>query len=100
MSNREVHAHPLVASTAVEMANSLYEDWAKDNAFFKRFPEGKGRRKFVKCVAPQLMNAARGALAQMLRGDYPESTKVQIYEALTADRTLMSGRTEQPIRAQ
>lgn len=92
--NQETHAHPMIANVAREMANELYEAWAKDNDFYRQFPEGKGRRAFVKRVAPKMLGAARGVLAQMLNGSYPENTKVAIYEALQLDKTLVAGRME------
>lgn len=90
--HRIPEAHSLVADTAREFANELYEMWARDNKFYKRFPEGKGRRRFVEYVAPQFLPEARAQLAGMLTGDYPDEAKARIYEALQLDNTLTRGR--------
>lgn len=91
-AHRIPEAHSLVADTAREFANALYEDWARDNRFYKRFPEGRGRKVFVEYVAPQFLPEARATLASMLTADYPDAVKAQVYEALQLDNTLTRGR--------
>lgn len=91
-AHRIPEAHSLVAAFALDFANDLYEQWARDNRFYKRFPEGRGRKVFVEYVAPQFLPEARATLAGMLTADYPDEFKARVYEALQLDNTLTRGR--------
>jgi hypothetical protein len=89
MKPRDVHAHKMVAHLAVEMAQSVYEEYAKDNVWYRANPN---RRNFVKLAAPTMIVHARATLAEMLgRDDVAEKDKIEIYEALIADRAIPRG---------
>lgn len=84
-------AHPLIAETAQNMAEALYEELARNNAWYVRNPD---RRAFVVRLWPTLLAEARATLAQMLAGTYDEQLKAQIYDALSLDNDLRLGRTQ------
>lgn len=79
------HVHKLIAQTAKEFAAAVYEDMAKDNAFYKAWPS---QRNFVRAHWTQFVKPAREQLAKMLGGNYPQIMKDEIAEALIADRSL------------
>ena len=81
-------AHWLVAKTARELAESIYEDLAKDNAFYRRHPDQKA---WVEAVHGSLLQQAREALASILNDPRPtisEERREQIAEALIMDASL------------
>lgn len=77
--------HVLVRATAREMAAALYEELAKDNAFYKTFPSQK---KFVARTWGKFIDQARATLAQMLAQPISDSLKLQIEDALIKDNAL------------
>lgn len=79
------HAHEIVARVAKEFACEFYESAAHDNAFYAHYPD---LITFKDLEWHLFIPKAREVLAQMLMMDYPESTKEQIYEALSLDRSL------------
>lgn len=80
------HCHYLIAKTAKEMAAALYEEQAKDDVFYSKFPS---RRNYVRLVWPELVNAARSTLVDMLAAPHiHETMKQEILEALTLDKSL------------
>lgn len=96
-----LNAHFLVAKTAVEMANELFEVYALENAIYRRLradgqvTEKQARRVFVDRVAPKLLEDARQALTTMLEQPddrVPVSLKNQIADALIADNELRANR--------
>jgi hypothetical protein len=96
-----LNAHRLVAETAVEMANELFEAYALENAIYRKLradgqvSEKAARRVFVERVAPRLLEDARGALTQCLAQPdeaVPVSMKDKIAEALIADNDLRAKR--------
>lgn len=96
---RGVHAHPLVAKTAVAMAYSLYDDVMRDNTVYatwkKICPELTPKileLQFVKLMTPHLLAPARATLAQMLSMPTNAALHPEIHEALIADNTLRRGR--------
>lgn len=91
-SHRIPEAHRLVATTAHDMAQALYERWARDNVFYRKFRGARGRKLFVERAATALLPEARATLAGMLTRDYPDAVKAGIHEALTLDATLTRGR--------
>lgn len=82
---KTVARHNLIAKTAKEMAAEWYESAAHDNAFYRAFPS---RRNFVRAMWSAFAPQARAILASMLAGDYPQSMKDEIYEALQLDWTF------------
>jgi hypothetical protein len=96
-----LNAHRLVAETAVEMANELFEVYARDNATFHAL-RGRGeitteqaRLVFVDRVAPRLLSDARQALAACLKQPddvMPRAQKDEIAEALILDAPLQAAR--------
>ena len=95
-----LNAHRMVASVAIEMAQELFEVYARDNAVYRKLradgqvTERAARTLFVEGVAPRLLEDARAQLASMLAADAPtcEYTKEQIYEALCLDSDLRANR--------
>ena len=76
-------AHNLVAQTAQEMARAYYEEAARDNGFFRDFPDVEG---FVGRAWNAFANDARETLAAMLgMDDVAEPVKAKIYDALLKD---------------
>lgn len=86
---RQVSAHQLVVKTAKDMAASLYEELAKDNTWYRMNPN---QAVFVEMSHGSLIEQARGILAKMLEGDYPEQMKLEIADALILDKQLVLGR--------
>lgn len=83
------HAHKLVAKTAMEMAEEIYERNAANNEFYARYPD---RADYVSKCWPLYLDAARATLAQLLSSNMDEELKSQIHDALIKDATLRRGR--------
>lgn len=84
------HAHKLVAKTAQEMAQEVYEKNAsRSNEFYAEYPD---REDYVKKCWPLYLDAARATLAQLLTSSLDENLKIQIHDALIKDATLRRGR--------
>ena len=83
------HAHKLVAKTAQEMAQEIYEQNASDNKFYAEYPD---REAYVSKCWPLYLTAARATLAQLLSTNMDESLKAEIHDALIRDATLRHGR--------
>lgn len=76
-------AHNLVVETAREIAQAYYEEAARDNGFYRDFPDAA---EFVDRSWNAFSNAARESLVSMLAmDDYSEHTKATIYDALLKD---------------
>jgi len=84
--NQDSFAHKMVAHVQQEIAQSIYEQLAKRDDFYKTWPD---RAVFVKQCAPTLRDAARSVLSEQLaRHDVSQVEKEQIYEALLLDAVL------------
>jgi len=84
--NKDSYAHEMVAHIQVEMAQSIYEELAKNDIFYRDNPD---RNVFVKACAPTLRDHARGVLSEMLaRHDVSQVEKEQIYQALLLDKVI------------
>lgn len=82
--------HKLIRDTAIEMAEALYEECARrSDEWWANAPD---RKKWVRDTWPLLIEEARSTLAKMLSGPMPESLKEQIFEALSLDNAVRSGR--------
>lgn len=88
-------AHKLIAKTAEVMAATAYEELARDNKFFKAWPN---QARFAKAHIKAYTKAARTVLASMLGKDFPNMSKEEettmkdeIAEALFADFALPAG---------
>jgi hypothetical protein len=97
-----LNAHRLVAETAVEMANEMFEDYARDNAIYRGMREAgltterAARKQFVLRVAPRLLEDARQSLVSCLAEPDDRVSahmKREIYEALIADNDLRANRS-------
>jgi hypothetical protein len=89
----------LVAKTAAGMAHELYDLFMHDNAKWSRWkamwPDlgpAQLEKIFVSKVGPQLLPAARKALAAMLTQPGSEAWKDEISTALILDASLLRGR--------
>ena len=96
-----LNAHKLVAKTAMEMAEELFEVYALENGIYRamraegQVTERDARRHFVSRVAPRLLEDARQSLVQCLAQPddvCPVSMKDEIAEALILDNDLRGKR--------
>lgn len=96
-----LNAHKLVAEQAVEMAQELFEVYARHNAMYHKLRAGgqvtekQARQVFVERVAPRLLEDARQALTTCLTLDdevMPVAQKNEIAEALILDNELRAKR--------
>lgn len=94
-----VHADLQVARVAVGIAYAMFDELAKDNARFaalQRANPGKSTatlaRRFVRRMAPLLLDEARATMAAMLKSHTNSELREQIYSALLRDATLRRGR--------
>ena len=69
----------------MEICAAFYEDAAKDNAFYKVWPN---QAHFVRKRWKDFVIPARNILISMLSGNYPQQMKDEIYEAILHDREL------------
>ena len=83
----DITSHHLVASTAIEMAETIYEELClSSNALYKGL---YNRKDFIQICAPTLRQAARIVLAKLLND--PNTSTMQkdiIYDALCMDASL------------
>ena len=80
------YCHKLLENIAKEICGAAYEDMAKDDIFFKHWPNQK---MFIKKQWGNFVKPARESLAQLLgRPDWPEEQKELMMEALFYDRAL------------
>ena len=92
--------HKLIRKVAQDAAGQLYEQLMKDNLIFgewKRQHPGLSplalERRFIAKSWGECIPFARGTLAVMLgRPDISEEMKIEIYEALQLDNSLVVGR--------
>jgi hypothetical protein len=96
-----LNVHRLVAEVAGEMANELFEAYARENAIYKRLrangeiSEKQARLFFVNRVMPKLYEDARQQLASCLAQpdeQVSEHMKAEIHEALCLDNALRANR--------
>jgi len=93
-----LNAHKLVASVAIEMAQELFEEYARVNEIYAAMrAKGKSekalRKTFVKRVAPKFLEEARRALSNMLIQEHvSQMAKDEIYEALILDNEMRANR--------
>ena len=86
----QIHAHKIVAHVAAEMAQAVYEECAKNNAWYAKY---RDRAAFVRGLAPELIGQARAVLTDMLTRFYvSEHEKDSIMDALAADQTVPRGK--------
>lgn len=77
--------HKEVRKISKGIAGAAYEQLAKDDVFFKAYPnEDEFIRKYWVAFIPQ----ARQALLQMLGGEYPEAMKEEIFDIYQKDWSL------------
>jgi len=90
LPGKGAHAHKLVAKTAMEMAQEVYEKNAsRSDDFYKKYPD---REEYVSSCWALYLDAARATLAQLLTTNMEENLKEEIHEALVKDATLRRGR--------
>lgn len=89
LPGKGAHAHKLVAKTAQEIANEVYEQNASNNDFYSKYPN---RESYVSACWPLYLTAARATLAQLLSTNIEENLKSEIHDALIRDATLRRGR--------
>lgn len=80
------YTHILIQKTAEEIAGAFYERAASLNAdFYATWPK---QRNFIRKNWHSFIPAAREQLTRMLRLDYSDHVKNEIYEALVNDRSI------------
>lgn len=98
---RGLNAHWRVVKVAIAMANELFEIYMLDNAWWHKMSAGgkvsekQGRKVFVDCVAPQLLEDARQSMVDCLTQPdsvIPQALKDEIHEALVLDNGLRGKR--------
>jgi hypothetical protein len=90
LPGKGAHAHKLVAKTAQEIANEVYEKNAsRSNDFYAEYPD---REAYVKSCWPLYLDAARTTLTKLLTTNMDDVLKDQIHDALIKDATLRRGR--------
>jgi len=96
-----LNAHFLIVKAAKEMANELFEVYARDNATYRtlrargEITEKQARHRFVNRVAPKLYEDARQMLVACLSqpdGQVTPTMKEEIADALIADAPLRANR--------
>jgi hypothetical protein len=96
-----LNAHRLVAEQAIEMAQELFEVYARENSIYRALRANgqvsakQARLVFIERVAPRLLEDARQALTACLSQPddmVPVSLKDQIAEALILDSPLRASR--------
>lgn len=96
-----LNVHRLVAEVACEMANELFEVYARENAIYKRLradgeiTEKQARLYFVQRLMPKLYEDARQQLASCLAEPderVSEHMKQEIFQALCLDNDLRANR--------
>jgi hypothetical protein len=84
--SKQKFAHELVAETAKQMAGAFYEELAKDNEFYKFYPQQK---MFINREWKRFIAASKATLAQMLNDPFtPDWQKEQIMDALIKHASL------------
>ena len=90
LPGKGAHAHKLVAKTAMEMAQEVYEKNAgRSNDFYEKYPDCEA---YVKSCWALYLDAARTTLTQLLTTNMDDNLKQEIYDALVKDATLRRGR--------
>ena len=90
LPGKGAHAHKLVAKTAMEMAQEVYEKNAgRSNEFYEKYPD---REAYVSSCWALYLDAARATLAQLLTTNMEDRLKDEIHEALIKDASLRRGR--------
>lgn len=92
-------AHWLIAKAAREMADELYEEMARNNAFRQRHPS---RKNWVEWVHGSLLAQARAALAAVLADPRPtisEEMREKIADALIKDASLRRTKDNRVLRS-
>lgn len=86
--------HKLIAATAMGMADEHYEQLARNNRFYKAWPD---RPRFVQKNWIHYIHTARSVLAGMLGNPAtPDEQKAVIHEALLKDGAINPKRMAAP----
>ena len=83
--------HNLLAETAKAIAHEAYESLAHDNAFYAEWPTVDA---YVARNWQLHLPEVRAQFVKILQGDYPESMKDPIYEAMCIDGSMRLNREE------
>lgn len=86
LATRAGHTHILFKRTAEEICAAAYEELAKDNGFYKCWPNQKA---FVVLHWGQFLSLARQHLVECLSSPrLPEAAKEEIFDALLKERAI------------
>jgi len=96
-----LNAHKLVAEVAIQIANEMWEVYARDNLVYKAMTAGHtidenhARLAFIGAAAPRFLEDARRSLADCLSlpdDVMPRKQKDEILDALVKDTDLRANR--------
>jgi hypothetical protein len=88
--------HKMIADTAKGCAREAWDGLAKQNAFYRRFPNADA---FVLACWPQYLPVARNILVGMLGSPkYPDTMKAEIHEVLLKDGAVNPKRMAEPAK--
>lgn len=88
--------HKSVKKIAREIAGAAYESLAKDNVFYKAYPN---QRAFINQFWGSFVGQARKSLVTMLDGNYPAMMKEEIFDIYVKDRTIQQVNAQQTMPA-
>lgn len=98
MSKNGIYCHEMVAETAREFANELYDTVMSNNEVRSKWKESRPgmaekalRKAFVKKNWQMCLVPARATLAALLARPIDENLKERIHEALLLDAVLIRG---------
>lgn len=77
--------HKEIRKIAREMAGVAYEELARDNAFYQKYPN---QNKFIARHWKNFIGEARKSLLAILGGSYPDAMKKDVFEIYVRDREL------------
>lgn len=79
------YCHKAVREIARELAGAAYEDFAKNDDFYKNFPN---QNLFIARHWKNFVGIARNTIVYMLGQNYPEAMKQDLLDVYIKDRTL------------
>ena len=86
-------AHRQVMQIAKEMCLALYEQFAKNDEFYKAWPNAYS---FAKQFWPHFCDEARATMAKILASNENQGLKDSCYDALIKDHSLAPSRKNVP----
>ena len=80
------YCHKAVRELAKELAGAAYEDFAKNDEFYKTFPN---QNLYIAKRWKNFVAVARSTMVYMLgKSHYPEAMRADLYDIIVKDREL------------